>query len=184
MFSWSSRIVTDSVALLLSATGFASDRPLEVVPDVDLARYVGTWHEIARLPNRFQRQCVGDVTAKYALRDDGRLSVVNACRLADGSIERAEGVARVASSAGPNSKLEVRFAPVWLGWLPLVWGDYWILELASDYRYAVIGTPSRKYFWILARVSHLDEATYAAILVRAAEKGFDTSRVQRTDHGR
>jgi apolipoprotein D and lipocalin family protein len=182
MNGWRLQIVVGSVALFVGASVLASERPLEVVPGVDLARYVGTWHEIARLPNRFQRQCVGDVTAKYALRDDGRLSVVNACRLADGSVDQAEGVARLASSTGPNSKLEVRFAPAWLSWLPFVWGDYWIIELAPDYSYSVVGTPNRRYLWILARDRALDSATLSGILARLNRLGFDTTRMIQTDH--
>lgn len=162
----------------------AAERPLAVVPSMDLKRYTGLWYEVARLPNRFQSQCVGDVTATYQLGEDGQLAVINACRLADGNLDKAEGVARLASAEGPVSRLEVRFAPAWLGWLPLVWGDYWVIELAPDYSYSVVGTPSRNYFWILARSPQLDDKTYSAILVRASEKGFDTSRVQRTDHGR
>jgi apolipoprotein D and lipocalin family protein len=178
------RVTLPALLLVGMAHVLAAEPPLAVAPDIDLARYTGVWYEIARLPNRFQRQCVDNVTATYQLRDDGRLSVVNACRLIDGDMERAEGVARIASAEGPNTRLEVRFAPAWLGWLPLVWGDYWIIELAPDYSYSVVGTPSRKYLWILARSPRMDESIYSAILARAAGKGFDTSRVQLTAHNR
>jgi apolipoprotein D and lipocalin family protein len=160
----------------------AADAPLQVVASVDIARYAGRWYEIARLPNRFQEQCVADVTATYRLRDDGRLDVVNECRLAGGDLERAAGVARRAAAGGPDAKLEVRFAPAWLGWLPFVWGDYWIVDLAGDYGYALVGTPDRKYLWILARRPQLDDATYARIVQLAAAQGFDVARLQRTRH--
>ena len=111
--------------------------PVRTVPFVDLDRYAGDWFEIARFPNRFQRQCVGDVRASYARRPDGRLDVVNRCRTADGQTE-ARGVARIVDER-TFARLKVRFAPAWLSWLPLVWGDYWIIGLAADYSWAVVG---------------------------------------------
>src|SRR5512144_1930437 len=88
--------------------------PLPTPDWVDLARYTGRWYEIARLPNRFQDQCAGDVAATYTLRPDGRVKVVNECRSRDGQITRAEGVAKRADEKGPASRLKVRFAPAWL----------------------------------------------------------------------
>jgi len=176
------RLVLSALLLVGAGYALAKEPPLAVVSAVDLKRYSGMWYEVARLPNRFQQQCMADVTADYQLRDDGRLSVTNACRLADGSIDRAEGEARIASDQGSNAKLEVRFAPAWLGWLPLVWGDYWIIELAPDYSYSVVGTQSRKYFWVLARNPSLDEAALTAILLRASKRGFDTTAIVRTLH--
>lgn len=118
------------------------------VGSVDLTRYVGTWYEIARLPNRFQRQCARNTTATYALMDDERISVINRCVTAAGKEIDAKGVARIVDSAS-NAKLAVSFFRVF-GW-HLFWGDYWIIGLDADYQYAVVGTPSRKYGWILSR---------------------------------
>jgi len=101
------------------------------VDRVDLDRYLGQWHEIARFPNRFQRQCLGDVRATYARRPDGRLDVINECRTGDGGASRAAGVARVVDGSG-GARLKVRFAPAILSFLPMVWGDYWVLALGSD----------------------------------------------------
>jgi apolipoprotein D and lipocalin family protein len=159
-----------------------ADRPQvpEVVPAVDLSRYAGKWYEIARLPNRFQNKCAGEVTANYSQFEGGQLKVVNECRQQNGEITKAEGRARLADRRGPNSKLEVRFAPAWLGWVPLVWGDYWIIDLAPDYSYSVVGTPDRKYLWILARSPQMDEAIYQGIVQRVTAKGFDASRLIRT----
>ena len=154
--------------------------PLRVVPQVDLARYAGTWYEIARFPNRFQKQCVGNVTATYTLLEDGQIKVVNRCRNEEGTIEEADGRARRKSDAEPPAKLQVRFAPAFLSFLPFVWGDYWILDLAPDYSYVAIGEPSRKYLWILARTPGLDEAVYAGILDRLKEQQYDVSRLVRT----
>src|SRR4029078_10863291 len=101
--------------------------PVRTVPFVDLERYAGDWFEIARIENRFQRRCVGDVRASYSRRPDGRLDVVNRCRTADGEID-APGIARIVDEQ-TFARLKVRFAPAWLSWLPLVWGDYWIIGL-------------------------------------------------------
>lgn len=156
--------------------------PLPTQDWVDLARYVGRWYEIARLPNRFQDQCAGDVAATYALRPDGRVTVVNECRKRDGQIARAAGVARRADDKGPASRLKVRFAPAWLSFLPLVWGDYWIVELDRGYRHAVVGDPSRKYLWVLSRSPEMDAATYDSLAATAGRLGFDAARLVRTPH--
>jgi apolipoprotein D and lipocalin family protein len=153
--------------------------PLPTQDWVDLARYAGRWYEIARLPNRFQEKCAGDVAASYALRPDGRVTVVNECRKKDGTVTRVEGVARRAEPKGPASRLKVRFAPGFLSFLPFVWGDYWIVELDRDYQYAVVGDPSRRYLWILSRRPVMDEATYASIVDKARGLGFDTTRLLR-----
>ena len=160
------------------AIGSASARaaaPLAVVPQVDLDRYAGQWHEIARYPNFFERMCVRDVTANYTRNADGTIAVVNACRTEDGSIQSVEGLARVVAPA----KLEVRFAPAWLGWLPFVWGDYWVIDLAPDYSHAVVGEPSREYLWILARDPRMDDATYARIAGNLARFGYDAAKLVR-----
>lgn len=161
---------------LAAAAPARSAPPLAVVGDLNLDRYVGTWYEIARYPNFFERHCVRDVTASYARNADGTLRVVNACRKEDGTLISAEGVARVVAPA----RLKVRFALAWLAWLPLVWGDYWVIELGPDYSYAVVGTPSRKHLWILAREPQLDKATLAQIAGGLAAFGFDAARLERS----
>ena len=154
--------------------------PLPTQDWVDLTRYAGRWYEIARLPNRFQQKCAGDVHATYTLRPDGRVAVVNECRREDGSVTRAEGVARRARKDGTASRLKVRFAPAILSFLPSVWGDYWIVELDREYRHAVVGDPSRRYLWILSREPVMDAATYDALAAAAGRQGFDTTRLVRT----
>jgi apolipoprotein D and lipocalin family protein len=159
-----------------------SAEPVNVVDSVDLVRYSGTWYEIVRLPNRFQKDCIGDVTATYTLLDDGDIKVVNRCRKNGGDLSEAEGRARRANGDGPISKLEVRFAPAFLSFLPFVWGDYWILDLASDYSYAVIGEPDREYLWVLARSPKIDDQTLGEILERAKKQGYDLNALIRTKH--
>lgn len=150
-----------------------SEKPT-VVPSVDLTRYAGRWYEIARLPNRFQKKCAGGVAATYELRSDGKMNVINECRKASGEITRATGTAKVAEKTS-NAKLKVTF--FW----PF-YGDYWILDLGSNYEYAVVGEPKRRYLWILSRTPEMDPELYKELLEKAKQQGFDVSRVIRTQH--
>jgi len=165
----------------LAAQGAAS--AVRSVPAVDLTRYAGRWHEVARLPNRFEKACDRNTTADYELLADGAIRVVNTCRRADGSLMRAEGRARLADPRGSTSRLKVRFAPAFLSFIPMVWGDYWILDLTPDYGAALVGDPSRKYLWILSRTENLDEATYASLVSTARAQGFDVARLRRAPPG-
>jgi apolipoprotein D and lipocalin family protein len=170
------------LALLLSAAPLPADaqQRLLPVPKVDLQRYAGTWYEIARLPNRFQSDCVGDVTATYAPRDGGELSVVNRCRTGDGGAgwDVAEGTARPVDDTG--AKLKVSFLPEWLRWLPIGWGDYWILELDEEYRHVLVGEPGRRYLWVLSRTPQLPQQLVRDMLERAREMGFPVDRATLT----
>ena len=170
-------------AALLAQTLRAQEKPLDVVPQVDFERYTGKWYEIARLPFRYQEDCARDVTATYTLRPDGRITVVNRCVQKDGTVSDAEGVARRVDGK-PPSVLKVRFAPGWLGFLPMVWGDYQIIQLGPDYEYSVVGTPDRKNLWILARTPKLDAELYRSLLDKAEAQGFDVSRLIETEQTR
>jgi apolipoprotein D and lipocalin family protein len=170
------------LALVLAGpAGAQAPKPVRTVAAVDLDRYVGDWFEIARYPNRFQQKCAGDIVASYSKRADGRLDVINRCRTADGGMTEAKGIARVVDTR-TSAKLEVRFAPGWLSFLPFVWGDYWILGLADDYSWAVVGSPDRRYLWILARSPELNADDYASALAAARANGFDTERLEPTSH--
>jgi len=151
----------------------ADDRPLQAVPYVDLNRYIGTWYEIATIPQRFQKDCVA-VTATYTLRDDGAIAVLNKCRkkTLDGELKEAKGKAWVVDKK-TNAKLKVQF--FW----PFK-GDYWIIELDADYQYAVVGHPGLKYLWILCRTPQIEESLYQDLLQRIASKGYDLSLIKRT----
>jgi apolipoprotein D and lipocalin family protein len=153
---------------------------LQVVPTLDLQRYAGKWYEIARLPNRFQKDCAGEVTATYMLQSDGKINVLNQCRKADGKVKEALGTARKAEQSGPNAILEVRFAPALLSFLPMVWGDYQVIELGPNYEYAVVGEPEREYLWILARTPQMDETLYQSLLKRIAAQGFNINQLAKT----
>lgn len=168
---------------LLAAPAMAQTRPsvpsLGVVQPLDWARYLGKWYEIARLPNAFQRKCVANVTAEYSQAADGNIQVMNRCERDDRETDVATGEAR--RTDGDAGKLKVRFAPRWLAWLPVVWGDYWVIGLDDDYQTALVGTPDREYLWLLSRQPQRTAADIDAWMQRAAASGFDTSRVIRTN---
>lgn len=157
--------------LALCPIARADDTVNAPVPQLDLQRYSGQWHEIAHLPMFFQRQCVGDITATYTPRADGTIDVRNACRTKDGSTDVSEGIARPV--AGKPGQLEVRFAPEWLSWLPLVWADYWVIDLDPEYRWAVVGGPDREHLWVLAREPRMNHALFQRLKARAAAKGYN-----------
>jgi apolipoprotein D and lipocalin family protein len=146
---------------------------LRTVRSVDLARYTGKWYEIATIPSWFQKDCVG-VTAAYSLRADGDIRVENACRdkVLAGPERSVVGRAWVTDPT-TNAKLEVSF--FW----PFS-GAYWIIELDPDYRYAVVGHPSRDYLWVLSRTPHMSDALYSELLENARQQGYDVTRVRRT----
>lgn len=158
-------------------TGTASES-LQTIERLDVGRYLGTWYEIAKYPNRFQAKCVADTQALYRRRDDGQIDVVNRCRQANGEMTEAVGRARQIGAAD-SPKLEVRFAPAWLSWLPLVWGDYWVIDLDRGYQLAAVSEPNREYLWVLSRTPTVD-AAYQALLARLQAKGFDLSKLEKT----
>lgn len=162
-----------------SAKTSAPPEPLQTIARLDVGRYLGTWYEIAKYPNRFQRQCVADTSALYRLRDDGQLDVINRCRQANGQVAEAVGRAR---QDGPADlpKLEVRFAPAWLSWLPMVWGNYWVIDLDADYQLVAVSEPEREFLWVLSRTPTVDTVAYQALLGRLQAKGFVVSRMERT----
>ncbi len=182
----SNQTVLRYILILLIQAAFAGTilagekQSLETVSRVDLGRYAGTWYEIARLPNWFQDQCAGNVTANYKKLDDGGIEVINRCLDKKGRIDEARGLARIVEPSS-NAKLEVSFVSLF-GWR-LFWGDYWILDLGNDYEYVVVGTPSRKYAWILARHADLSPEVWAhasQVLIRA---GYDPAELVKTRHG-
>lgn len=163
-----------SMATLAAVTPVVAQE-VKTVPAVDLKRYAGKWYEIAKIPNSFQKKCLSGTSAEYSARDDGTIAVTNRCKTAEG-IDEAQGVARVVPGSN-NSKLEVRFAPAWLSWIPMVWGDYWIIDLDEQYTLATVGSPSREYLWLLARTPTISDEQYENALNNATKQGFDTSRV-------
>ena len=147
---------------------------LEVVPHVELKKYSGKWYEIAHLPARFQEGC-NDTTATYTLSEDGSISVLNECRR-NGKAKQAKGKAKVVDK-NSGAKLKVTF--FW----PF-YGDYWIMKLGNDYEYAVVGTPNRKYLWILSRTPHMDAELFSQLTESAKSQGFDVQSLIKTSHER
>lgn len=168
------RLVARSLLVLLLVAAWP--RPVAAadvtsVDALDITRYAGQWHEIARLPMFFQRKCAREIIAQYTLRDDGLIGVHNSCVTEDGETDSAEGVARrVEDHPG---RLEVRFAPDWLGWLPLTWADYWVIALDPEYQWAMVGEPGREYLWILSRTPEISRERLDELKARAVAMGYD-----------
>ena len=169
-------LLLSALLLCTNAQADGAPPPLKPVPYLDVARYMGRWYEIAKFPNRFQSKCVADTSAEYRLLEDQRIRVVNRCRLTDGKIDTATGIARPAGEL--SSQLKVRFAPAWLGFLPFVWGDYWVIDLDPDYQLAAVSEPSREYLWILSRTPRIGADAYAMMIRRLEAMGLDTGKLQ------
>lgn len=179
-----SMIVSASLIVLgifsSQATAQAADAaPVKTIASLDVARYLGTWYEIAKFPNWFQKKCVGNTKAEYSLRPDGSLKVLNSCKTANGEVSDAEGTARQIG-AKDSPRLEVRFAPEWLSFLPMVWGDYWVVDLDPQYQVAAVSDPKREYLWVLSRTPQLDSRVYDDLLLRLKQQQFDVRKLELT----
>ena len=164
--------VTTLIYISCRYASAASGQPqLLTATKVDLQKYMGKWHEISRLEHNFQKHCIGS-HAEYTLRDDGEVEVINRCTdERDGSPKEAKGRAWSIDPAS-NSRLKVSF----------FWpfrGDYWIIELGEKYDYSVVGSPDRKYLWILAREPVMDEVLYSTIVERLRKQGFPVDSLVR-----
>lgn len=161
------------VAVVAGCATYDPETAPEVVDEVDLQRYVGTWYEIAAVPIRPQEGCVG-TTARYEIRDDGDVAVINECydESFDGDVRRAEGRAWLQDDES-DARLWVRF----------FWpfrGHYWIVDLDDDYRWAVVSTPDRDPFWILSRTPCMDQALFDGIAESLRQRGFDLGKLETT----
>jgi len=154
----------------LSVGAMAATEPLQVVESVDAESYMGLWYSIASIPTKFERQCVQGTTAEYTLLENGRIQVANTCYDEEGKVDVARGQAWIPDSS-ESSKLKVsfvRFLGIWWFGAP-----YWVIDLAPDYAYVVVGEPSRKYGWILSRTPTLPDDVFAGILSRLESQGYD-----------
>ncbi len=174
---WSLSLVMGLWASQAHAEAPNVSAPLTTVPRLDIARYLGTWYEIAKFPNRFQRMCAANTQAEYRALESGQIEVINRCQKASGEMAEAVGKARLVGEAG-SPKLQVRFAPAWLSFLPMVWGNYWVIDLDDNYQLAAVSEPQREYLWILSRTPKVEPAVYAALLKRLQTQGFDTQRLE------
>lgn len=143
-----------------------------VANKLDLDRYLGTWYEIARYNHKFERGLVG-VTANYSMRSDGKIKVVNRGYKdsLDGSFSEAIGKAKIPNTKYP-AKLKVSF-------FLFFYGDYFVMELDDDYQWAIIGSSSDKYLWILSRQPIMDQTIYDDLLERLVSRGYDTKALIR-----
>ncbi|MCM2342159.1 lipocalin family protein [Rhodoferax sp.] len=162
---------------VVAQTAPAPQQMLSAIATLDVPRYLGSWYEIAKYPNSFQRKCVANTQARYSLLSAGQLQVVNRCRLENGETSEAIGAARQQGDAN-SPKLKVRFAPAWLSFIPAVWGDYWVIDLDPAYQLAAVAEPKREYLWILSRTPKVDSKIYQALLERLTQKGFDISKLE------
>ena len=183
IFSRTSLISTLGLLLIFfgSSQVFAqqSDQNVRTIATLDVPRYLGTWYEIAKFPNWFQKKCVSNTKAVYSAKPDGNLRVLNSCKTAAGETSEAEGLARQIGSKD-SPKLEVRFAPEWLSFLPLVWGDYWVIDLDPQYQLAAVSDPRREYLWVLSRTPQPDPKAYADLLQRLKQQQFDIQKLEIT----
>lgn len=163
------------VSLLISSFAFAGESEVQTVASVDLNKYVGKWYEVASIPQSFQKQCVGNTTAEYSLLENGQVKVLNTCDTKSGSRSVAEGRAKIEDNKS-NAKLKVTFVK-FLDWIFAFGGKYWILDLAEDYSYAVVGDPTRNYAWILSRVANPEISVLAKAEKSLKAQGYDTCKV-------
>jgi apolipoprotein D and lipocalin family protein len=168
-----SKIITLFIFLFLMSTAMKA-QILQTVPNVDLKKYSGKWFEIATFPQRFQKRCHG-TTAEYKATDNGYIIVENRCNKDSlkGKLSYIKGKAFVVENTG-NAKLKVQF--LW----PFK-GDYWIIDLAEDYSFAVVSNPNKKYLWILSRTPKIDTIVYQQIINRLRAKGFDLTKLKMTE---
>lgn len=182
--AWRSRINPTTAATVLGvglplierALAGRQHRPLPTVADVDLARYAGTWHEIARMPEPFEASCLSQPSAHYTLHADC-IEVLNRCVGRNGRERASRGVAHVVPDSG-NAKLKLSFAPSWLHWLPFVWADLWVLHIDDEYQTAVVGDPNRRHLWVLSRTQRMQPEPLAALMDFAAGLEFPVARLQ------
>jgi apolipoprotein D and lipocalin family protein len=177
-------VLVAAIASACSQLPFASASsedlaPLKTVASLDVPRYMGTWYEIAKYPNKFQKKCVAETRAVYESLPGGTVQVTNRCKKADGSLDEAIGEARQIGIA-TSPKLQVRFAPVWLARIPLVWGNYWVIDLDSAYQLVAVSEPKREFLWVLSRTPTVNAAAYDALLARLKAQGFELDKLERT----
>lgn len=167
-----------STCALVTPVVQATEAPALVpIASLDVPRYMGVWHEVAKFPNWFQRKCASNTHATYQVLGPGRVDVLNRCRTAEGQSIEAQGLARQIGAAD-SPKLEVRFAPEWLSFIPLVWGDYWVIDIDAAYQLVAVSEPKRQYLWVLSRTPQVNPVAYEALLQRLQAKGFDLSKLE------
>jgi apolipoprotein D and lipocalin family protein len=181
------KAVFSAVLLGLLAAGVSAQSavPLQPLPSLDVASYMGTWYQVLWFPNRFQKQCVADTSATYRDLGNGTVEVSNRCRTIDGSLDAVVGIARPPAGVSridggklQPARLEVSFLPIWLRWTGVGWGAYWVVGLAPDGRYAIVSEANREYLWVLHRKPVLTSEDDSLIRSKLGALGFDLSKLQ------
>lgn len=141
-----------------------------VVDNFDVDKYLGQWYEIARFDHSFERGMQG-VTATYSYREDGKIKVVNNGYKdsLNGVFSEAIGKAKIPNVNEP-SKLKVSF--FWI-----FYGDYFVLDIDKDYQWALVGSKSDKYLWILSRTPQIDDSLYSLLLDKLKTRGYDVNKL-------
>lgn len=145
-----------------------------VVKELDIEKFLGKWYEISRFDHSFERGLVG-VTAFYSFREDGKLKVVNSGYKDSLKGRKSEviGKAKIPDPKQP-AKLKVSF-------FLFFYADYFVLELDEKYQWAIIGSSSDNYLWILARTPRMDEPLYNELLRKITNRGYDVSKLIRVE---
>jgi apolipoprotein D and lipocalin family protein len=168
--------IAGALVLTLAAGTPAAQAQSEVVK-LDYLRYEGRYYEIARLPTFMQRNCAADTVMTFLRRVDGDVSIVYQCFAEDRSWIVDIGLLEVGRGEQAPGELYVRADLI--GWTPWQRGSYRLIEAPEDLSYAIIGSVSGSELWILSRTRQMSEATYQRLVARAAQRGFDTSKLVR-----
>jgi apolipoprotein D and lipocalin family protein len=153
----------------------SSQPPVTAIPSLELSRYLGKWFELCRLPMKYEDETATDVTARYSPNDNGAIRVDNRCFDEDGKPSQAIGEATPVNQG--KSQLKVTFLPRFIRWLPLGNGDYWVLKLDPAYEVSLVGSPDRRYLWLLARSPDLSQIRRDEYLSEAKRQGFDLTKL-------
>ena len=168
-------MVSRALVCALALFAFPQGAPPRRAGGLDPKQLAGTYYEVARTPNAFERQCIGRVTTTYDVRPDGRMDVFNECRKESGTETRVHGIGRPATN---GATIEVRFPTPWLSRRP--WPDYEILAAGPEYSYVVAGDPGRNHLWILSRLPRMPQLAYTQAIEIAKGQGHDVARLVRT----
>lgn len=171
------RVFLIAFFIFISGQAFAKN-PVQTASSVDLNQYLGEWYEIATIPQSFQKKCVKNVKAQYSLTTNGLIKVVNSCETQSGAVKVANARARVVDKK-TNAKLRVTFVKIF-NWVFSLGGNYWILDVAPDYSYAVVGDPTTEYGWILSRTPDLGEESMNKAKKVLLANGYDICKFRKT----
>ena len=160
------------IAALIAHSSCYSNAHIDIntstVKKLDIPRFMGKWYEIARYEHTFEKGMT-HITAEYSLKPDGKIQVINK-GIKNGKAKEIVGKAKQPNPMEYPGRLKVSFF-LWF------YSDYYVLELDNDYQYAIIGSSSDKYLWILSRTPELPKETLDKLLANIKQRGYDLSRL-------